>query len=109
MEITNYTDEKLTMIMNQYAARRAREKINYEKKKDDEIFKVSNRARSAKHYEKNKEQRQQYYVDNKAECKMRNSYNYFRRKDDLEGFKVKHPIWAAKLLLDIDPTPSEPQ
>ena len=55
MEITDYTDEKLKMIMNQYAARRAREKINYQKKKDDEIFKVSNRARSAKHYEKNKE------------------------------------------------------
>lgn len=70
-------------------------------KKHDEEFIKQNRQRSKDHYSKNKESKREYYDKNKAFINAKTSYLYYKRKNDVDGFKTKNPE-KYQLLIDRD-------
>jgi AAA15 family ATPase/GTPase len=68
-------------------------------KKHDEEFIKQNRQRSKDHYSKNKESKKEYYDKNKAFINAKTSYLYYKRKNDVDGFKTKSPE-KYQLLID---------
>lgn len=62
----------------------------HEVKKHDPEFIKKNRERSNKWYELNKEKRKEKYDNERNTINAKASYNYYKRKNNLELFKVRH-------------------
>lgn len=99
MNIENYSPEELQRMIRAYEKKRAREKKHYNKVKDTEEFKKQNRQRAKEWYERNQGTRKNYYENNKQLTIAKNSYNYYRKLDRVNDFKIKHPK-KYKLLVD---------
>tara|TARA_R110000737_G_scaffold107480_1_gene140123 strand:- start:1320 stop:1637 length:318 start_codon:yes stop_codon:yes gene_type:complete len=86
-----FTDEQIKDIIEQHKNRIQKDKLKYDKMKDTDDFKLKNRQRAKEHYEKNKEKKASLYLENKEFLKARNSYYYYLKRDNLDGFIDKHP------------------
>tara|TARA_R100000541_G_scaffold44759_1_gene51814 strand:- start:336 stop:650 length:315 start_codon:yes stop_codon:yes gene_type:complete len=85
------TNEQIERILNNYKAKREREnKYYHEVQKNNEEFKLKNRERAKTHYDKNKDKKKENYESNKLFLQSKSLFNYYRKRDNLEGFKEKH-------------------
>ncbi len=91
MNIENYSQDEIQIMIRAYEHKRAREKKHYQKVKDTEEFKQQNRRRAKEWYEKNQTVRKDYYEKNKQITIAKNSYNYYKKLDRVNDFKIKHP------------------
>ena len=87
----DYNEEQLTKIINSYKNKRQKEKERYERIKDTEEYKADNRERARIHYHSNKELKKQNYENNKDFFRARNSYYYYKKKNDINKFIEKFP------------------
>jgi len=87
----DFSEEEIENILTRYKARRQKDKIKYDKKKDNEDFKIQNRARAKAYYELNKDKRKEQYENKKDLLKARNSYYYYKKINKIETFKEKYP------------------
>ena len=85
-----YTEEKINHILELYKRHRIRDKVKYQKKKQQEGFAEKNRARAKAHYEANKEIKLTKYKDNKEILNAKSLYNYYKKNDKIDIFKDKH-------------------
>lgn len=86
-----FTDEQIHNIIEKHKDRLQKDRIKYDKIKDNEDFKALNRQRAKAHYEKNKDKKASLYLENKEFLKARNSYYYYLKKDALDIFIEKFP------------------
>ena len=77
-------------ILNQYKNKKTKEKERYDMVKDTEEFKTLSRERTKNYYIKNKDKKAQNYENNKTMIKAKNSYNYYKKTNNIEKFKTKH-------------------
>lgn len=85
------TEEQIENILTRYKQQKEKDKAKYEKIKDTEEFKTKNREKAKSWYENNKEKRAQKYIDNKDLMSAKNTYYYYKKTNQLEKFKEKHP------------------
>ena len=87
------TEKQIAKVLIDYKKRREREnKYYHEVSKNDEEFKMKNRERARNYYhQKGKDIKSNQYQDNKDFIKARSLYNYYKKNDNLEAFKEKHP------------------
>lgn len=97
--MTEFTDERINRILQQYEKKRKKEKERYELIKDTEEFKNQNRERAKKHYENNKEMKKQKYDNDKEFLNARASYYYYKKLNRVDLMKEKHPE-KVKILND---------
>jgi hypothetical protein len=67
-------------------------------KKHDEEFVRQNRQRAKNHYEKNRDKKREYYQQNREYMNAKSSYNYYKRKNDIDTFKTKYPEKYQQLM-----------
>jgi len=72
----DYNEEQLTKIINSYKNKKEKEKERYERIKDTVEY---------------KEDKKQNYQDNKQFFQARNSYYYYRKKNNLKKFVERFP------------------
>ena len=84
-----YSEEQIQNILTSYKNKREKEKERYDKIKDTEEFKIANRQRAKNYYQTNKELKKEKYENNKTMIRAKNSYYYYKRKNDIEKFKEK--------------------
>jgi hypothetical protein len=89
--MSEYSEEHIKNILNQYQRKREKEKERYERIKDTEEFKTQNRERARNHYQVNKDKKKEKYDNNKEFMNARSSYYYYKKRDKLELFKEKYP------------------
>lgn len=89
--MSEYSDEHIKNILNQYERKREKEKERYQRIKDTEEFKTQNRQRARNHYQVNKDKKKEKYDNNKEFMNARSSYYYYKKRDKLELFKEKYP------------------
>jgi len=89
--MSDISDIEIQKIVSMYKSQRQKDKERYEKIKNTEEFKMKNRARAKAHYEKTREIRQQKYINERDTRLAKNSYYYYKRSNNLEVFKEKHP------------------
>ena len=85
-----FSNEKITTILNQYKRKREKEKERYINLKNNEEFKEANKERARQHYIKNKELKKQKYQDNKELIKAKNLLYYYKSNNNIHVFKMKH-------------------
>jgi len=85
------SEDHINNILKSYKNKREREKERYDRLKDTEEFKISNREKAKKHYLNNKDKYQEKYQEKKEYNKAKNSYYYYKRNNNLEKFKEKYP------------------
>lgn len=85
------TEEQIETILTRYKNQQQRDKDKYEKVKDSEEFKMKNREKAKLWYDNNKEKRAKKYQDNKDFMSAKNTYYYYKRTDQIDKFKQKHP------------------
>ncbi len=85
------TPEKINNILDSYKRRVEKDKIKYLKNKDNEDFKIANRARAKAHYEANKELKAKKYQDNKELLKCKALLNYYKYHNRINDFIEKYP------------------
>jgi len=90
-KMSDMSDIEIQKIVSLYKNQRNKDKERYSKIKDSEEFKMKNRARAKAHYEKTREIRQQKYINERDTRLAKNSYYYYKRSNNLEVFKEKHP------------------
>ncbi len=87
-----YDDAKINKIIELYKKNRYRDKIKYQKKKDDPEFIIQNRLRAKTHYENvYKEKKKENYEKNKVLLQTKSLFRYYKKNDKVEGFKNKYP------------------
>lgn len=86
-----YTESELNKMITSYKKMKSREQRKYDKKKDDEDFKIKNRQRAKNHYMKNKETKAIKYASDKELLKSRSLFNYYKNNDRMDDFISKHP------------------
>lgn len=87
----DYTDEKISTILNQYKKKREREiKKYHEVLKTDPEWREKNKENSKKYYHDNKPKYKQKYKDREAHYKIKNLYQYYLRNNKVDIFKDKH-------------------
>tara|TARA_R110001592_G_scaffold342978_1_gene633081 strand:+ start:6937 stop:7284 length:348 start_codon:yes stop_codon:yes gene_type:complete len=86
-----YSESEITKMINSYKKKQLRDKKKYDENKDNEDFKVKNRARAKAHYEANKEMKQKTYKKNKEVLNCRSLYNYYKYHSRINEFIVKFP------------------
>ncbi len=89
--MTDMSETEIKHILSLYKSQRLKDKMRYEKVKDNEDFKVKNRLRAKAHYEKTKEVRRDRYSDNRDLQIAKNSYYYYKRTNNIETFQEKYP------------------
>ena len=89
--MSEYSEEHIKNILNQYQRKREKEKERYERIKDTEEFKNQNRQRARNHYQVNKDKKKEKYDNNKEFMNARSSYYYYKKKEQLDLFKEKYP------------------
>lgn len=87
----DYNEEQLKKIINSYNNKREKEKERYERIKNTDEYKEKNRERAKIHYEKYKEDKKEHYQNNKEFFQARNSYYYYRKRNNLKKFAEKFP------------------
>lgn len=85
------TEQEIEKVLKSYKNKKEREKIRYENNKSDPEFIAKNRARAKNHYENNKDKYKLKYENNKDLMKARNSYYYYKGKNQLDKMKEKFP------------------
>lgn len=90
-KMSEMSDIEIQKIISLYKNQRNKDKERYEKIKNTEEFKLKNRARAKAHYEKTREIRQQRYINERDTRLAKNSYYYYKRTNQMELFKEKHP------------------
>jgi len=88
---SQYSENEINKMINSYKKRQLRDKKKYDKNKDNEDFKVKNRARAKAHYEANKEMKQNTYKKNKELLNCRSLYNYYNYHSRSNEFIEKYP------------------
>ena len=94
-----YSESELNKMINSYKKMKSREQRKYDKKKDDEDFKIKNRMRARAHYMNNKDKKAIMYESDKELLKSRSLYNYYKNNDRMDDFISKHPL-KVQLLKD---------
>lgn len=95
-----YNDEKINKIIELYKKNRQRDKIKYQKKKDDPEFIKQNRLRAKTHYETvYKEKKKDNYEKNKVLLQTKSLFRYYKKNDKVDVFEKKYPE-KYKLLQD---------
>ena len=95
-----YNDDKINKIIDLYKKNRERDKIKYQKKKDDPEFIKQNRLRAKTHYETvYKEKKKDNYEKNKVLLQTKPLFRYYKNNDKVEAFEKKYPD-KYKLLQD---------
>jgi hypothetical protein len=94
-----YSEEQIQNILTSYKNKREKEKERYDKIKGTEEFKIANRQRAKNYYQTNKELKKEKYENNKTMIRAKNSYYYYKRKNDIEKFKEKFPDRYNTLLI----------
>jgi len=89
--MSDLTDNRIKQILKSYNNKRLKEKERYEKIKDNEDFKLSNRERAKNHYHKNKDIKLNKYKENKDFFIAKSSYYYYKKNNRLNEFKEKYP------------------
>lgn len=93
-------DETIRKLVEQHKRKLEYYKNKYHnERKHNEEFMEKNRQRAKNHYEKNKDSKREYYLKNREFMNAKNSYNYYRKKDDIDSFKTKYPD-KYQLLID---------
>lgn len=85
------SEQEIENILTKYKIRKEKDKQKYLQIKDDENFKIKNRARAKAHYEKNKDKKKERYEQNKDLAKARNSYYYYKNLNKINVFQEKYP------------------
>lgn len=95
-----YDDAKIQKIIELYKKNRERDKIKYQKKKDDPEFIIQNRLRAKAHYDTvYKEKKKDNYEKNKELLQVKALFRYYKKNDKVEAFQKKYPD-KFKLLQD---------
>ncbi len=89
--MSEYTESEINNILKLYKQSREKNKERYNKIKDTEEFKLKNRARAKEHYHNNKEVKKNTYQNDKEFLKCRNNYNYYKKLNRCDEFKIKFP------------------
>ena len=89
--MSEFTDERIKSIINQYEKKREKEKARYALIKDTPDFIKQNRDRARSHYENNKDTKKERYESDKEFLNCKASYYYYRRINRLDLLKEKHP------------------
>tara|TARA_R110002073_G_C9187876_1_gene557008 strand:- start:294 stop:638 length:345 start_codon:yes stop_codon:yes gene_type:complete len=95
----DYSEEEIHSILKSYKHKREKEKERYDRIKDTEEFKLKNRMCAKNHYDNNKDRYKEKYENKKDLIKARNSYYYYKKKNDMEAFKNKYPERYELLLI----------
>jgi 2-oxoglutarate dehydrogenase complex dehydrogenase (E1) component-like enzyme len=94
------TDEAIRKLVEQHKRKLEYYKNKYHnERKYNEEFMEKNRQRSRNHYERNKEAKKEYYLKNRDFMNAKNSYNYYKKRENIEKFKTKFPD-KYQLLID---------
>lgn len=95
-----YSDEKISSILNQYKKKREREKQKYhEELKTNPEWREKNKENSKKYYHNNKSKYKQKYKNKEEYFKIKNLYQYYLRNDKVEAFKEKHKEKYSYLII----------
>lgn len=87
-----YDDAKIKKIVELYKRRCERDRIKYQRKKDDPEFIKQNRLRAKAHYDTvYKAKKKQNYEDNKEILQIKCLFRYYKKNDKVEAFKTKYP------------------
>ena len=94
------SDDMIKKLVEQHKNKLEYYKNKYHnERKHDEAFMQKNRQRAKDHYEKNKILKQEYYQNNKDFLNAKNSYYYYKKRNNIDKFKTKFPE-KYKLLMD---------
>ena len=96
-----YSEDQVNHILEKYKCQREKDKVIYQKKKENPEFVKKNRERAKQHYHKNPEMKQKYYEANKELQLAKSSYHYYLKNNNIEKFKTKRPE-RYELLLKIN-------
>lgn len=96
-----YSEEQVKHILEKYKSQREKDKIIYQKKKQNPEFVKKNRERAKQHYHNNPEMKKKYYEENKELQQAKSSYHYYLKNNNVEKFKTKKPE-KYELLLKIN-------
>lgn len=88
--MSEYSDEKIRHILELYKKSRMRDKVKYQNNKLKEGFAEKNRARAKAHYDAHKEVKSTKYKDNRDVLKAKALFNYYKKNEKIDIFKVKH-------------------
>tara|TARA_R100001163_G_scaffold65696_1_gene64074 strand:- start:2116 stop:2457 length:342 start_codon:yes stop_codon:yes gene_type:complete len=87
-----YDDAKIQKIIELYKKNRQRDKIKYQKKKDNPDFILQNRLRAKAHYETvYKEKKKDNYENNKELLQSKSLFRYYKKNGKVEAFQKKYP------------------
>ena len=89
--MTDLTDTRIKLLLEQYERKRQKEKERYERIKTTPEFLEKNRMRARNYYHENKESKKNKYVENRELLNARSSYYYYKKQDKIELFKEKCP------------------
>ena len=95
----DYSEEEIQNILKSYKHKREKEKERYDKIKDTDEFKLKNRMKAKDHYNNNKDHYKEKYQNKKDLVKARNSFYYYKKKNDMEAFKTKYADRYELLLI----------
>tara|TARA_R110001592_G_scaffold18271_3_gene76071 strand:- start:9296 stop:9637 length:342 start_codon:yes stop_codon:yes gene_type:complete len=87
-----YDNAQIEKICHLYTKRCERDRVKYQRKKDDPEFIKQNRLRAKAHYETiYKEKKKQNYENNKQLLQIKSLFRYYKKNDRVEAFKTKYP------------------
>ena len=94
-----FSDEQIKQILERYkkSIQYNRDRYNTLRKHDEE-YQKKNRERSKIHYDSHKDEKKQYYLDNREDINLKQKYRYYKNKDDLEAYKERFPDDYQKLV-----------
>tara|TARA_R110000765_G_scaffold114032_4_gene206604 strand:+ start:1164 stop:1475 length:312 start_codon:yes stop_codon:yes gene_type:complete len=86
------SQEQIDRIVTNYKKKREREnKYYHDVNKNNEEFKIKNRARAKAHYDRvGKNMKKDKYESDKDLCQIKSLFNYYRKNDKIDIFKKKH-------------------
>tara|TARA_R110000765_G_scaffold426304_1_gene541503 strand:+ start:30 stop:371 length:342 start_codon:yes stop_codon:yes gene_type:complete len=88
--MNGFNEDQIQKIITSYKKKADREKCNYLNYKDNEEFKIKNRAKAKAHYDSNKDVKKEKYQNNKDFLRARSLYNYYKYNNKIDIFKTKH-------------------
>jgi len=87
-----YDEVQINKIIELYKKNRERDRIKYQKKKDNPHFIEQNRARAKAHYQAHyKDTKKENYMKNQDFIKAKSLFYYYRRTNRIDDFKTKFP------------------
>jgi hypothetical protein len=85
-------DEQIQKVINQYVKNREYQREYYRNRyNSDEEFRTKAKDSAKTYYINNIDKRKELYETNKEYIQAKRRYRYWKKKDDLEGFKNKYP------------------